>query len=202
MHEPFQFGRKTLTTNTMALGNSDEAYGKVGTWWFLSSEIPTFGAILVAYIVMRLGSTGWSEASHHLNFNIALVNTFILLTSSMTLVMAHGAAQDRDFQRAANFLGMTVVLGLGFLGMKAIEYAGEISQGFLPSSGMFWSFYYAMTGLHGLHVVAGVFINLVLWIQAAKGTLARHSHRIELAGLYWHFVDIVWIFLFPLLYLA
>jgi heme/copper-type cytochrome/quinol oxidase subunit 3 len=67
---------------------------------------------------------------------------------------------------------------------------------------MFWSFYYAMTGLHGLHVVAGIIVNLVLWIQAAKGTLAHHSHRVELAGLYWHFVDIVWIFLFPLLYLA
>jgi heme/copper-type cytochrome/quinol oxidase subunit 3 len=192
----------TLTTNSMTMVNPDEPYGKVGTWWFLSSEIPTFGAILVAYIVMRLGSTGWAEASHHLNFNIALINTFILLTSSMTIVMAHGAAQDRDFKRAANFLGLTVVLGLGFLGKKAFEYSTEISHGYLPSSGMFWSFYYAMTGLHGLHVVAGIIVNLVLWIQAAKGTLAHHSHRVELAGLYWHFVDIVWIFLFPLLYLA
>ena len=192
----------TLTTNSMTMANPDEPYGKVGTWWFLSSEIPTFGAILVAYIVMRLGSTGWAEASHHLNFNIALINTFILLTSSMTIVIAHGATQDREMKRAANFLGLTVVLGLGFLGMKAFEYSTEISHGFLPSSGMFWSFYYAMTGLHGLHVVAGIIVNLVLWIQAAKGTLAHHSHRVELAGLYWHFVDIVWIFLFPLLYLA
>jgi cytochrome c oxidase subunit III len=191
-----------LTTNTMTMDNPSEPYGKVGTWWFLASEIPTFGAVLVAYIVMRLGSTGWAEASHHLNFNIALINTFILLTSSMTIVMAHGAAQDRDFKRSANFLGLTVMLGLGFLGMKAFEYTTEISHGFLPSSGIFWSFYYGMTGLHGLHVVAGIMINLVLWIQAAKGTLAKHSHRVELAGLYWHFVDIVWIFLFPLLYLS
>lgn len=191
-----------MTTDTMTMDSPTEPHGKVGTWWFLSSEIPTFGGVLVAYIVMRLGSTGWSEASHHLNFNIALINTFILLTSSMTIVMAHGAAQDRDFKRAANFLGLTVLLGLGFLGMKAFEYATEISHGFLPSSGIFWSFYYGMTGLHGLHVVAGIVINLVLWIQAAKGTLARHPHRVELAGLYWHFVDIVWIFLFPLLYLA
>ena len=191
-----------MTTDTMTMESPTEPYGKVGTWWFLSSEIPTFGGILVAYIVMRLGSTGWSEASHHLNFTIALINTFILLTSSMTIVMAHGAAQDRDFKRAANFLGLTVLLGLGFLGMKAFEYTTEISHGFLPSSGIFWSFYYGMTGLHGLHVVAGIIINLVLWIQAAKGTLAHHAHRVELAGLYWHFVDIVWIFLFPLLYLA
>lgn len=191
-----------MTTDTMTIESPTEPYGKVGTWWFLSSEIPTFGGILVAYIAMRLGSTGWSEASQHLNFNIALINTFILLTSSMTIVMAHGATQDRDFKRAANFLGLTVVLGLGFLGMKAFEYSTEIGHGFLPSSGIFWSFYYGMTGLHGLHVVAGIIINLVLWIQAAKGTLARHPHRVELAGLYWHFVDIVWIFLFPLLYLA
>jgi heme/copper-type cytochrome/quinol oxidase subunit 3 len=72
----------------------------------------------------------------------------------------------------------------------------------LPSSGIFWSFYYGMTGLHALHVLAGVIVNLVLWIQAAKGRLVPNGHRVELTGLYWHFVDIVWIFLFPLLYLA
>jgi heme/copper-type cytochrome/quinol oxidase subunit 3 len=179
-----------------------EPYGKTGTWWFLSSEIPTFGGILVAYIVLRLGSSGWAEASSHLNFNVALINTFILLTSSMTIVMAHAGVQESDYKRAANFLGATVLLGLGFLGMKAFEYTTEISHGFLPSSGIFWSFYYGMTGLHALHVLAGIIVNLVLWIQAAKGTLAPHGHRVELAGLYWHFVDIVWIFLFPLLYLA
>ncbi|MGZ8490289.1 MAG: hypothetical protein ACXWW4_17300, partial [Candidatus Binatia bacterium] len=77
-----------MTTNTMTMDSPDEPYGKIGTWWFLSSEIPTFGGVIVAYIVMRLGSTGWAEASQHLNFNIALINTFILLTSSMTIVMA------------------------------------------------------------------------------------------------------------------
>jgi heme/copper-type cytochrome/quinol oxidase subunit 3 len=186
----------------MTMDSGVEPYGKVGTWWFLASEIPTFGAVLVAYIVLRLGSTGWAEASHHLNFNIALINTFILLTSSMTIVMAYGAAQERNFTSAAKFLGATVLLGLAFLGMKAFEYTIEIRHGFLPSSGIFWSFYYGMTGLHGLHVLAGIIVNSVLCIQAVRGTLARHAHRVELAGLYWHFVDIVWIFLFPLLYLS
>jgi heme/copper-type cytochrome/quinol oxidase subunit 3 len=186
----------------MALNKGAEPYGKTGTWWFLSSEIPTFGGVLVAYIVLRLGSAGWTEASSHLNFNVALINTFILLTSSMTIVMAHAAVQENNYKRAANFLGATVVFGLAFLGMKAFEYTTEISHGFLPSSGIFWSFYYGMTGLHALHVVAGIIVNLILWIQAAKRTLAPHGHRVELAGLYWHFVDIVWIFLFPLLYLA
>ena len=191
-----------MSASTLTMNNGAEPYGKTGTWWFLSSEIPTFGGVLVAYIVLRLGSAGWADASGHLNFNVALINTFILLTSSMTIVMAHAAVQEKDYRRVANFLGVTVLLGLGFLAMKAFEYATEIRHGFLPSSGIFWSFYYGMTGLHALHVLAGIIVNLILWIQAAKGTLAPHGHRVEFAGLYWHFVDIIWIFLFPLLYLA
>jgi heme/copper-type cytochrome/quinol oxidase subunit 3 len=108
----------------------------------------------------------------------------------------------KNLAKTANYLGLTVLLGLAFLAMKAVEYAGEISHGFLPSSGIFWSFYYGLTGLHALHVVAGVVVNGVLWMQAARGSLAHRGHRVEYAGLYWHFVDIVWIFLFPLLYLA
>ena len=176
--------------------------GKNGTWWFLASEIPIFGGLIAAYIVMRLGSAGWSEASSHLSFTVALINTFLLLTSSMTIVMAHAAVQNNALKRGANFLGLTILLGLGFLGMKAFEYSTEISRGFLPSSGIFWSFYYTMTGLHALHVLAGIIVNIVLWSQAINGSLVRHRHRVELAGLYWHLVDIIWIFLFPLLYLA
>jgi len=181
---------------------SAEPAGKNGTWWFLSSEIPVFGGFIAAYIVMRLGSAGWSEASSQLNFTVALINTFVLLTSSMTIVMAHAAAQEQDLKRTAAFLGLTILLGLGFLAMKAFEYSNEIGHGFLPSSGIFWSFYYGMTGLHALHVLAGIVVNVVLWIQALKGTLLHNSHRVELAGLYWHLVDIIWIFIFPLLYLA
>ena len=191
-----------MNTSTMTLHDSTTPVGKIGTWWFLSSEIPVFGGLIAAYIVLRLGSNGWSEASSHLNFNIALINTFLLLTSSMTIVMAHAAVQENDYRRVANFLGLTVLLGLSFLGMKALEYTIEIKHGFLPSAGIFWSFYYGMTGLHALHVLAGIIVNLVLWIGALKGTLARNGHRVELAGLYWHLVDIIWIFIFPLLYLA
>lgn len=191
-----------MNTSTMTLHDSTTPVGKIGTWWFLSSEIPVFGGLIAAYIVLRLGSNGWSEASSHLNFNIALINTFLLLTSSMTIVMAHAAVQENDYRRVANFLGLTVLLGLSFLGMKALEYTIEIKHGFLPSAGIFWSFYYGMTGLHALHVLAGIIVNLVLWIGALKGTLARNGHRVELAGLYWHLADIIWIFIFPLLYLA
>lgn len=191
-----------MNTNATTMHGVGEAPGKNGTWWFLASEIPVFGGLIAAYIVMRLGSAGWSEASGHLNFNIALFNTFLLLTSSMTIVMAHAAVQENNYKSVAKFLGLTILLGLGFLIMKAIEYSIEVSHGFLPSSGIFWSFYYGMTGLHALHVLAGVIVNIVLWVQALKGTLQFNGHRIELAGLYWHLVDIIWIFIFPLLYLA
>ncbi len=191
-----------MTTPTATMTARETPVGKNGTWWFLASEIPIFGGLIAAYIAMRLGSDGWSEASSHLNFNIALLNTFLLLTSSMTIVMAHAAVQRAALKRAAHFLGLTILLGLGFLGMKAFEYSTEIGHGFLPSSGIFWSFYYGMTGLHALHVLAGIIVNVVLWSQALTGSLARHPHRVELAGLYWHLVDIIWIFLFPLLYLA
>ncbi|HEY8370284.1 MAG TPA: cytochrome c oxidase subunit 3, partial [Thermodesulfobacteriota bacterium] len=93
-----------------------------------------------------------------------------------------------------------VLLGLAFLGMKAIEYTGEIRAGYAPWSGAFWSYYYTMTGLHGVHVLCGILANALLW--ATSGWRTRSPHRLELAGLYWHFVDVVWIFLFPLLYLA
>ncbi|HXG52391.1 MAG TPA: cytochrome c oxidase subunit 3 [candidate division Zixibacteria bacterium] len=176
--------------------------GKTGLWWFLASEIPVFGGLIASYVVLRLGSSGWAEAASHLNFSYALINTFLLLTSSMTIVMAHAAARDRSFGRASLFLGATVLLGAGFLGIKALEYSGEIAHGFTPAAGIFWSFYYAMTGLHALHVLVGIVANLTLWIDAVRGRLARHPHRVEVAGLYWHFVDIVWIFLFPLIYLS
>ena len=176
--------------------------GKIGVWWFLASEITVFGGLIASYIVVRLGSAGWSEAAAHLNFPLALVNTFVLLTSSMTMVLAFAAVGERDTKRLRTFLFLTILLGLIFLGFKAFEYAGEIREGFTPGAGIFWSFYYGMTGLHALHVLAGVVVNSILLVEAIRDILRPNEHRVELAGLYWHFVDIVWIFLFPLLYLT
>ena len=176
--------------------------GKVGVWWFLASEIPVFGGLIASYIVVRLGSSGWSEASNHLNFSLALVNTFVLLTSSLTMVLAFAAVEDRKPKRLHINLLLTLLLGVTFLVIKGFEYAGEISHGFTPGAGIFWSFYYGMTGLHALHVLGGIVVNLVLLVAALRDTLRPNEQRVELAGLYWHFVDIVWIFLFPLLYLT
>jgi heme/copper-type cytochrome/quinol oxidase subunit 3 len=173
--------------------------GKVGMWWFLASEVMVFGGLIASYIVARLGSPGWHAESAHLSLPIASLNTLILLTSSMTMVRAFGAADRGDRAGARRNLLFTVLLGLGFLGMKAYEYSREIMAGFVPASGLFWSFYYTMTGLHGLHVLAGIIVNFSLYLLARRHL---NPYRLEFAGLYWHFVDVVWIFLFPLLYLA
>jgi heme/copper-type cytochrome/quinol oxidase subunit 3 len=178
--------------------------GKMGIWWFLASEIMVFGGLIAIYILFRMASaSAWAEMAHHVSTTIGAINTMVLLTSSLTMVMAHAAIEDENRQRAKLYLGLTILLGTMFLGFKAVEYTSEISKGFTPLAGAFWSFYYAMTGLHGLHVLVGIIANLALFLMALRGTLwPGTQQRVEYAGLYWHFVDVVWIFLFPLLYLS
>ncbi len=173
---------------------------KLGVWWFLASEIMLFGGLITSFIVFRLGGPGWAEASHHLSVTLAAINTLVLLTSSFTVVKAFVAAEHGDARALRMYLGLTILGGLIFLGIKAVEYTTEIRAGFTPAAGIFWSFYYTMTGLHALHVLGGVVVNGV--VLATEGVGVRNPHRVELAGLYWHFVDVVWIFLFPLLYLV
>jgi len=172
--------------------------GKMGVWWFLASEIMLFGGAISSFIVFRLGSGGWAGEAAHLSVPIAAVNTLVLLTSSLTMVQAFAKAEGRDERGLRTCLMLTILLGLAFLGIKAVEYTTEIREGFTPGTGIFWSFYYTMTGLHALHVLAGAIVNFILLV----GRRLRNPHRLELAGLYWHFVDIVWIFLFPLVYLS
>lgn len=178
--------------------------GRMGIWWFLASEIMVFGGFIATYVLYRMASGGaWTEMAGHVSTPIGTFNTVILLTSSLTMVKAFEAIDVEDRKRAQNFLLMTVMLGLAFLGVKAVEYSREIALGFTPLTGIFWSFYYAMTGLHGLHVLAGIIANFALYVMAVRGNLwPRTQQRVEYAGLYWHFVDVVWIFLFPLLYLS
>jgi len=173
---------------------------KLGVWWFLASEIMLFGGLIASFTVFRLGGPGWAEASHHLSVMLAAINTLVLLTSSFTVVKAFVAAELGDARALRVYLGLTILGGLIFLGIKAVEYTTEIRAGFTPSTGIFWSFYYTMTGLHALHVLGGIVVNGA--VLATEGVSVRNPHRVELAGLYWHFVDVVWIFLFPLLYLA
>jgi heme/copper-type cytochrome/quinol oxidase subunit 3 len=173
---------------------------KLAVWWFLASEIMVFGGLIASYVVFRLGGTGWAEASHHLSMPLAALNTLVLLSSSYTVVRAHVAAEAGQARALRVNLALTILGGLIFLTLKALEYTTEIRAGFTPWAGIFWSFYYTMTGLHGLHVLGGIVVNVVM-LAAARSCLVR-PHRVELAGLYWHFVDVVWIFLFPILYLT
>ena len=123
----------------------------------------------------------------------------MLLTSSLFAVLAHYAAEHGDGQKAARWLLATCAGGALFAGIKAVEWTIEITHGYTITANGFWSFYYTAAGIHALHVIAGCIIMLIIANDARKG---KELHRVELIGIYWHFVDIVWIFLFPLLYIA
>jgi heme/copper-type cytochrome/quinol oxidase subunit 3 len=173
--------------------------GRLGMWWFLASELVIFGGLITTYLLFRWRHPEWgAEAAHTINAAGAF-NTLVLLTSSLTMVLAHAAAERGDFSRAARNLGFTFIGGIVFLIVKVYEYTHEIQEGFTPLTNLFWSFYYGMTGLHALHVVGGMVAMMVIRAAVAKG---RDPQRVEFVGLYWHFVDIVWIFLFPILYLS
>lgn len=178
------------------------APGKLGMWVFLASEVMFFTGLIGAYIVLRAGHPAWPGAGGHLSVPIGTANTFLLIGSSMTMALAVGAVAQRQERMARLCLAATILLGAAFLGVKAVEYQAKFHHGIGPSTNVFWSCYFTLTGLHGLHVAIGVLVNL--WVLALTGTRqfwAARPHLVEYAGLYWHFVDIVWIFLFPLIYL-
>jgi len=177
----------------------DVPTGRLAIWWVLASEIVIFGGLLGAYIMHRLGHPSWANQAIHTNVWAGGFNTFVLLTSSLSAVLAHQAAERGDGARAARFLRYTVLGGGVFLVVKAFEWTNEIAHGYTIGSNLFWSFYYTAAGLHATHVVAGMVIMLIVAAAAAKN---QHLQRVENIGIYWHFVDIVWIFLFPLLYIA
>jgi heme/copper-type cytochrome/quinol oxidase subunit 3 len=173
--------------------------GRLAVWWVIASEVVIFGGLLGAYVMHRVGHPEWAHQSIHTNTWAGAFNTLVLLTSSLFAVLAHERAEVGDGRKAARFLRLTTLGGLVFLTVKGAEWTHEIRHGFTLSSNTFWSFYYTAAGLHGLHVLAGMIVMLVVAADAARG---QELHRVENVGLYWHFVDIVWIFLFPLLYIA
>ncbi|MBM4345828.1 MAG: cytochrome c oxidase subunit 3 [Deltaproteobacteria bacterium] len=173
--------------------------GRVAIWWFLASEIAIFGGAVACYLLYRLHHPEWAEQAAHTVNAAGAFNTVVLLTSSLSAVLAHHAAEQGDGKTAARWINWTVLGGLVFLGVKAWEYAHEIGAGLVPAKSLFWSFYFLLTGLHALHVIGGMTALYVVGRGAARG---QHLGRVELAAIYWHFVDVVWIFLFPLLYIA
>jgi heme/copper-type cytochrome/quinol oxidase subunit 3 len=173
--------------------------GLLAVWWVIVSEIVIFGGLLGSYVMYRLAHDAWAVQAANTNTAIGTINTFVLLTSSLFAVLAHQAAVAGQGKKAARFLWFTFGGGAAFLCLKSYEWSVEIAHGFTITASTFWSFYYTAAGLHAAHVLAGIIIMAIVARAAAQN---RELHRVELIGVYWHFVDVVWIFLFPLLYIA
>lgn len=189
--------QKPIATLRSATGTPT---GRLAVWWLIASEIVIFGGVLMSYLMHRLAHTEWSTYASHTNTWIGAFNTFVLLTSSLFAVLAHHAAEhEKDGKKAAKLIGLTMLGGLTFLVVKSFEWYTEISHGYTITANGFWSFYYTAAGIHASHVIVGMIIMGFVAADAYKG---RELQRVELIGIYWHFVDLVWIFLFPLLYIA
>lgn len=184
----------------------------LGMWLFLSTEAIFFGGLLLCYSVYRWAyAASFAEASNHLNVTVGTINTVVLISSSLTMALAVYGAQTGRRWLLTLLLLATLALGLVFLGLKFYEYAEKAHAHLIPGAGfaatgrgiqLFYWLYFGLTGLHALHMVIGVGVLLWLAVQAARGRYSpEHHSTVENAGLYWHFVDIVWIFLYPLLYL-
>jgi cytochrome c oxidase subunit 3 len=175
--------------------------GMLGMWAFLATELLFFGPLFFGYVHGRLSQhEAFVSGSHHMHVALGTINTAILMTSSLTMALAVRAGQDGKPLR--RWLGLTALLGLAFLCIKGTEYwmeAGEVAKASGPEL-TFYFLYFAMTGLHAIHLTIGIGIVLWLWRHAAR--FGRDYHApVEVSGLYWHFVDIVWVFLYPMFYL-
>jgi len=202
--------------------------GTLGMWVFLVTEIMFFGGMFLAYTLYRSQyPEAFAIASNHLDIKLGAINTAVLIFSSFTMAMAVYSTQVGKRRPQTIYLVLTIVLGLAFLGIKAVEYYEKYVDNLIPGSlipghpfnpdpnamhltlgvsmqhvQMFYWIYFAMTGMHALHMIIGVGLLSVILYFSVKGRYSPEYHNpVEVAGLYWHFVDIVWIFLFPLLYL-
>jgi cytochrome c oxidase subunit III len=187
----------------------------VAMWVFLATEVMFFGGLFTGYMVYRGEySQAWAEGSQHLCFFYGTLNTAVLLVSSLTMVLAVRSAQ-LGLRSQILFLSLTILLGLGFLGIKGIEYHEHFVNHEFPGASfqwdgplkanaqLFFSFYWAMTGLHAVHMVVGIGLVAYLIIKAAQRLYSpAYLNPVDIVGLYWHFVDIIWIWLYPLLYLV
>jgi cytochrome c oxidase subunit 3 len=178
---------------------------KLGMWLFIISDALTFSAILIAYSYVRVASPDWPAPFHFWpSIVVSTVMTFCLLTSSITMVMAVAAAQQGNIGSTMKWLGATMAGGIAFLLLHANEWLTLIHEGLRPfenpwGSPLFGATFFTATGLHMLHVTIGVFVLLAIAIGFKRGRYP--ADYVEIAGLYWHFVDLVWMFLFPLIYL-
>jgi len=175
---------------------------KLGIWLFLASEVMLFGALFSTYILLRTGNPNWVQ--HPMDVPLATLNTMILISSSVTVVLAWAGLRLNNYAQFRKFGILTFLLSAGFMVVKSIEYSAEFNAGLFPWTDNYMAVYFTMTGLHGLHILGGMVVlgyflgpGAKMWKTNPK----QFTNRIEVFGLYWHFVDLVWIFLFPSLYL-
>jgi cytochrome c oxidase subunit III len=188
----------------------------LGMWVFLGTEVLFFGGLFMVYTVYRSWyPDAFAAASHSLDVTLGTINTVVLITSSLTMALAVHAAQTGERRLVMIFLAVTMILGAVFLGIKSVEYYQKFVEHHIPGpefqfeekeyvrhAQLFFSLYFVMTGLHALHMIIGFGIMTWMLVWTWRGVItADYYSPIEISGLYWHFVDIVWIFLFPLLYL-
>jgi len=191
----------------------------LGMWSFLITEVMMFGALFTGYAYYRmLFPAAFIEGSHHLDFRVGAINTAVLIGSSLTMALAVHAAQTSKRNATIIFLLLTILLGSVFLGVKVVEYSDKFEHHLVPGHNfslepydetvnpknveLFYCFYFIMTGLHAAHMLIGMAIISILIVLAWRRKFSSEYHApVEMTGLYWHFVDIVWIFLFPFLYL-
>ena len=188
----------------------------LGMWIFIATEILFFGALFFVYAHMRLAhADDFAQASRHTDVLLGTLNTAILLTSSLTMVLAVESSSLKGAPRTRLWIALTVLLGLSFMGFKSLEYYQDYREHLVPwldfrfdaahaaGAALFFSLYFVTTGLHALHLTIGIAILCVLSRQLRTHSRPENLHgRVEVVGLYWHFVDVVWIFLYPLLYLV
>lgn len=188
---------------------------EMGMWLFLITEVLFFGGLFMAYTLYRWSFPhAFAEASMHLNLIWGGVNTFVLLTSSLTMALAVNSAEIGNQKQLKAFLLWTILFGCIFLGVKVVEYSDKFHHHLIPGphfqfeggdakhAQIFFFLYFAMTGLHAIHMIIGIGLLSYIYVMAKRGTYSpAYYNPVHVSGLYWHFVDIVWIFLYPLLYL-
>jgi len=180
---------------------------KLGIWIFLASEIMLFGGLFSAYIFLRLAAPpgDFARWATELSVPLATVNTLVLISSSVSMVMAWASLKLKDFPKYKMYMGITLLCSFIFLVIKYFEYTSKFSHHIYPSSSTFMAIYFTLTGLHGIHIIGGMIVMIYFWLPIGAKMWDSQpelfTNRVEVLGLYWHFVDLVWIFLFPVLYL-
>ncbi len=209
VHDPHQ-------QHHFATAEQQQDASKIGMWLFLVTEVLLFGGLFVGYIVMQgRFPEAWKSAHHHLQRELGALNTVVLLVSSFTMVMAVQAAKLNRRKQLIGNLWVTIICAFIFLIVKYFEYSHKYHEGLLPFKAFysytgpqvpgefhFFSFYFMMTGLHGFHILGGIAVMLWILKRAYAGEFTSQYYTpVDLIGLYWHLVDLIWIYLFPLLYL-